>query len=193
LHAIPELLARVADLMSEFPATWAFCGGWSVDAWLGDLTRDHSDVDLTIFHEEQIAVFDYFTTGWLLNGHDSVDGDGTAAWTGRVLEFPAHIHAYSEDGFDLDIQLNRRRGGEWVFSTKAGLTLPIAHCIRDSPWGVPTLAPEAILFYKAIGWIRPHDETDFQALLPTLSKGEREWLYAALLAVRPEHAWLKAF
>lgn len=190
MEQIPDELARVAALMSDFNCSWAFCGGWTVDAWLGRRTRDHCDVDLSIFHDDQRAIFEYLTTGWLLNGHDADDEAGTAPWTGRRLGFPAHIHAYHGDEFNLDIQLNRRDGSEWVFSTKAGIRLPIDRCITTSPWGIPTLTPEAILFYKAIGFIRPHDEADFRALEPTLTYEARTWLANALAALRPEHEWL---
>ena len=190
MEPISDEVARVATLMSEFPCSWALCGGWSVDAWLGRRTRDHCDVDLTIFHDDQRAIFEFFTTGWLLNGHDEADEDGKAPWSGRRLGFPSHIHAYFGDEFNLDIQLNRRDGADWVFSTKADLRLPISRCIVTSPWGIPTLAPEAIVFYKAIGFVRPHDEVDFVALAPTLTADQREWLLEALAALRPEHQWL---
>ena len=183
------LLARVADIMSDFGPSWALCGGWSVDIWLGRLTRDHGDVDLSIFHDDQHAIFDYFTSGWLLNGHDALDGDGTETWSGRRLGFPSHIHAYSDDGLHLDIQLNRRTGDDWVFSTKANLTMPISECIGRSE-GLPFLVPEVVLFYKSIGEIRPHDEADFRALAPSLDAHARDWLRNALLALRPQHEWL---
>src|SRR5258708_4938719 len=191
MEAVP-LLARVADIMSDFGPSWALCGGWSVDIWLGRQTREHSDVDLTVFHDDQLAVFDYFRAGWLLNGHDEHDGDGTAPWNGRRLTSPSHVHAYSDDGLHLDIQLNRRSGTDWVFSTRAGVTMPISKCIRPSPAGWPTLAPEAVLFYKAIGWIRPHDEADFQALAPRLAAPDRVWLRKAPSPLRPTHQWLPA-
>src|SRR4051812_23938833 len=116
MEAVP-LLARVAGVMSSFGSSWALCGGWAIDVWVGHQTREHQDVDLTVFLDDQLALFDYFTTGWLLNGHDEHDEDGTEPWTGRRLGFPSHIHAYSNDGLHLDIQLNRRSGNDWVFST----------------------------------------------------------------------------
>jgi len=192
LEQIPDLLARVAALMSDFEPEWALCGGWSVDAWLGRRTRDHCDVDLTIFQDDQQAMFDYLTDGWLLNGHDDDDPDGTEPWSGRRLGFPSHIHAYFGETFNLDIQLNRRDAGDWVFSTRAGIRLPVDRCHATSAWGIPTLAPEAVLFYKAIGVIRPHDETDFHTLAPTLTDDQRSWLSAALASLRPEHEWLPA-
>lgn len=181
------LLARVADLMSAFGPSWALCGGWAVDAWLGKETREHGDVDLTIFLEDQLAVFEYLREGWLLNGHDELDDDGTQPWDGRHLGFPAHIHAYTDDGMNLDIQLNQRVDDQWLFNMSADIRRPITECIRVSPFGLPTLSPEAVLYYKADGGeIRPRDEADFRILAPTLTTAQREWLYDALMAVNPD-------
>jgi hypothetical protein len=191
VQPIPEELARVADLMSDYDSDWALCGGWAVDTWLRRSTRSHVDVDLSVFSDEQQAVFAFFGEGWLLNGHDRHDGDGTAPWTGRTLEFPAHVHAYA-DGFNLDIQLDRRSGDQWLFSRRAQLTLPIEQVVVLSPWGMATLTPEAVLFYKGIGSLRPHDEADFRLLAPELTGDQRRWLHHALAVLRPGHDWLAA-
>lgn len=191
MEAIPELLARVADLMTDYPTSWALCGGWAVDAWLGRETREHCDVDLSVFHDEQSTVYTYLTRadGWLLNGHDAVDTDGDQPWDGRQIQFPGHVHAHA-DGFNLDVQLDRRDGDHWLFSRKADMRMPITQCVQLSPWGVPALVPPALLFYKAIGLIRPHDEADFRSLLPTLAGDERRWLATGLIRLRPGHPWL---
>ena len=170
---------------------WALCGGWAVDAWLGRQTREHVDVDLSVFDEDQLAIHAYLRDGWLLNGHDPHDDDSTHAWDGHRLELPAHIHARADE-FNLDIQLNRRDGSDWVVSGEPGLVLPVSAAVRTSPWGLPTLAPEAILFYKARGDIRAHDQADFDLLAPTLDRDRRAWLRDALAAVRPAHEWLGA-
>ncbi len=187
----PEALSRVADLLTGFEPSWALCGGWAVDAWLGRQTREHVDVDLTVFEEDHLAVREYLADGWLLNGHDPSDDDSIAPWTGRRLELPAHIHARAE-GFELDWQVNRRSGDEWVFDEPGGLTLPISRAIRTSPWGVPVLAPEAVLYYKALGEIRPHDQADIERLLPILRLDQRLWLRDAVAARGPNHPWLEA-
>jgi hypothetical protein len=177
--------------MAGFGHDWALCGGWGVDAWLGRQTREHVDVDLTIFQDDQVALRDYLGDGWLLNGHDPEDDDSTTPWTGRRLELPAHIHARAE-GFELDFQLNRRAGEAWVFDEAHGVTVPIAHALPSSPWRLPTLAPEAILFYKGLGSARAHDQADFETLLPVLGRSARSWLREALTTVRPGHRWLPA-
>jgi hypothetical protein len=185
--------------MSGFPAPWALCGGWAIDAWLGRQTRDHGDVDFLVF--DQRALFDYLG-GWQLIAHDTeVDGDTAEPWNGRPLTLPAHIHgrldrgeglpengiALPQDGFVLDIQLNERSGGEWILSREPRISLPLEDSIRRSSWGVPTVVPEVLLFYKA-GELRRRDKLDFLTILPNLAGEQREWLRSAISLVG--HPWL---
>lgn len=186
---VPQPVTRVTELLVGFKPDWALCGGWAVDAWVGRQTRDHLDVDLLVFDEDQGAVHGFFRTGWLLNGHDVHDDDSTHAWDGRRLVLPAHIHARA-NGFELDVQLNRRAGGDWRLGTTPEVRIPLSQAIRRSAWGVPTVAPELLLLYKATSEIRAHDEADFRALLPLLSPAERGWLRAAIAALHPDHDWL---
>jgi len=191
MSSIPRPVTEVAELMSAFDRPWLLCGGWAVDAWVGRQTREHVDVDLAVFHDDQLALRDYLTDGWLVNGHDEHDDSGTGQWTGRRLGFPSHIHARA-DAFNLDFQLELRDGDAWVLREDPRLALPVARIVRPSPWDVPTLAPEAVLLYKAAGEIRPHDQADFDALLPMLDGDQRGWLRDAIVTQRPAHPWLDA-
>src|SRR3989304_730045 len=186
---VPEPLARVADLMSTFRPKWSLCGGWAVDAWLGRQTRDHADVDIAVFQDDQHAIFDHLA-GWQLIAHDNhVAPDSIESWDGRRLDLPAHIHARSHDGFNLEVLLNERSGRDWVFSREPRITMPLRRCAQQSAWGLPTVVPEVILFYKAKG-LRPHDELDFLALLPHLTAKQCYWLWEAISLVHPGHPWL---
>jgi hypothetical protein len=153
--SVPEPVALGARAMATLPTSWALCGGWGVDAWLGRQTREHLDVDLSVFHDAQLLVLHHFPGDWLLNGHDEADEETTAPWDGRTLAHPGHIHAYGPNGLHLDIQLDRRRACTFVFSTQPEILLPMGRCILRSPWQVPTLVPEALLFFKGVGPIRP--------------------------------------
>ena len=188
--------------MSTFGATWCLCGGWAVDAWLGRLSRDHVDVDIAVFLEDQRAFFEHMA-GWQLVAHDTqVDGGTAEPWNGRPLVLPAHIHARSPEaglplpnrvdnaagqGFGLDVQINERSGDDWIMSREPRISLPLDDAVRQSSWGVPTVVPEVLLFYKASG-LRRRDKLDFLALLPHLTQEQSDWLRSAISLIG--HPWL---
>ena len=125
------MLLRVSELMGTLGRPWALCGGWAVDAWLGRVTREHLDVDLSVFEEDQAA------------GQD----------------------------LNLDVQLNRRDGGDLVLRDAPRLAMPMSRAIGVSAWGLPTLAPEAILYFKSLGEPRRHDQADVELLRDYLASG----------------------
>ena len=207
---VPEPITAVAELMSSFRAPWALCGGWAVDAWLGQLTRDHADVDISVFADDQRVLFDHLV-GWQLVAHDL--NDTHQPWDGRHLDLPNHIQARldageglpdrldaaPQQGCSLDIQLGDRSGDDWILSRQPRISFPLRNGVQQSPWGLPTLVPEVLLFYKATAYFgieetleggRFQDEPDFLALLPHLTDGQRDWLREAISLVQPAHPWL---
>ena len=201
---VPEPLARIADLMSTFRPWWSLCGGWAVDAWIGRQTREHADVDISVFQDDYQAIFDHLA-GWQLIAHvRQVADDTSEPWSGRRLVLPAHIHARPPDaglslperldaptraGFSLDIQLDERSGRDWILSREPSVARSLRRGARQSAWAVPTAVPEILLFYKSND-PRPHDEIDFLALLPQLDQEQRNWLRKAISLVHPSHPWL---
>ncbi|MBI5948165.1 MAG: hypothetical protein HY875_08510 [Chloroflexi bacterium] len=205
---VPAPVARVAGLMSTFPGAWALCGGWAVDAWLGRITRDHADVDVVVFEDDQVAIPGHLS-GWQLVAHDdNWSGDDPVwanvpiapaqLWTGRRVEVPGHFHCRAEDGFDFELNLNERAGGDWIFSREPRLTLPLSQCVGVCGWAVPVAAPLVVAYYKLLPApfknvreaMRPRDELDLDALLPLLDPGQTTWLARAVAAVEPGHSWL---
>lgn len=194
--------------MARFAPKWFLCGGWAVDAWVGQQTRDHVDVDITIFEEDQRSIFDHLD-GWLLVAHDQEVADDTSEpWDGRRLWLPAHVHAHPEGDelFALEILFNERWNGDWILSRGLQyapelsrgprIAMPIANCARTSGWGLPTVVPEVLLFYKATAYfeakgLRPHDEDDFRALAPLLDEEARSWLQDVVGRLYPGHPWLE--
>ncbi len=66
---------------------------------------------------------------------------------------------------------------------------PVATIGEISPEGIPYLAPEIQLLYKAEG-LRPKDEADFRQALPALTRERRAWLRDSLMLAHPHHPWL---
>jgi hypothetical protein len=189
LNDVPESVAPIVELMSSFPAHWALCGGWAIDAWLGRQTRDHDDVDFSVFIQDQRALFDHLGDRPLV-AH--VIGDTHAPWDGRHLDYPNHamgrIEITPEPGIDFDFQFGDRDGDDWVLNEEPSVVMPIAAAVRESPWGLPTVVPEALLFFKSLD-LRRRDKLDFQLVLPHLAREQRAWLHDAISLVG--HPWLE--
>lgn len=56
--------------------------------------------------------------------------------------------------------------------------------------GIPFLAPDVQLYYKANA-PRPKDEEDFDAALPLLTEQRRRWLADAITKSYGPHPWSK--
>ncbi|MCH8813994.1 MAG: hypothetical protein IH957_02690 [Chloroflexi bacterium] len=199
-NGVPQPVAPIADLMSSFPAPWALCGGWAVDAWLGRSTREHVDVDISVFVQDRQALFEHLA-GWQLVAHGlNVEINTHKLWDSQPLDFPGHIHArldrgevlpdgdlLPEQGFTLDIQLGDRSGTDWVLNAKPRIVIPIEDAVQKSPWGLPAVVPEVLLFFKSLE-LRRRDKLDFLALLPHLTQERRDWVRGAISLAG--HPWL---
>jgi hypothetical protein len=185
---VPEAVGYVRDLLAGLRCRWFLCGGWAADAWLGRQTREHGDVDIAVFHDDHAAIFEQFA-GWALVAHDpNVADDTTEQWTGRRLDPPAHVHVPTLRSPLSTSTTLTHSAFEFEFLLVDGAAAERG--IPRSPWGLPTAAPEFVLFIKGRGGIRPRDEQDFLALHPALTAAQRAWLRESLDAVDPEHPWL---
>jgi hypothetical protein len=208
--------ARIAGLMATFRPTWFVCGGWAVDAWLGRQTRDHGDVDIVVFHDDQRALFEHFS-GWHLIAHTAFEATpSTDQWDGRPLRASDHIHArpggeanralleawvtspgtQPADDLNLELVLNERVGDDWLMSREPRVSLPVGRAVGPCPAGPPAAVPEVLMFYKATaypgveGYPREKDRDDFLALAPLLDSVRLDWLRGAIGAMEPAHPWL---
>jgi hypothetical protein len=86
--------------------------------------------------------------------------------------------------------INDTRDEQWLFRRLPTISRPLATIGDRTPEGIPYLAPEIQLLYKARG-LRPKDEADFLHALPELAQEQRAWLKDALTQVHPGHPWLE--
>ena len=207
--------AWISDLMSGFAHPWFLCGGLAVDAWLGRTARQHGDLDIVVFHEDQPAIHRHLA-GW--NTVADAPNDTTPAadrpqWDGRPMdehhrwtwpETPAHIHARPNKEQaaapgaprELEVMIIERSGPQWLLYLQPRLARPIRECVRPSVRAIATVVPEVLMFYKATAYWgdprypRAHDESDFFALAPMLVEAQRAWLAQAISQFVPDHPWL---
>lgn len=110
---------------------------------------------------------------------------------GESLKPPVHeIHARREAGEprDLEFLLEEAEGDRWVYRRDANIVRPLGAIGRRSRSGIPSLAPEIVLLYKARN-PTDRDGADFRALAGRLDPDARGWLSDALAMSHPRSPW----
>lgn len=194
--------ADAAAMFADAPFVWWIAGGHAIDLFLGRTTREHEDLDVALFHDDHPAAFELITRhGYELH---AADPPGTLRpWTnaggagGAAERLSRSIHDIwcrrgPDQPWEFQLMLNPRADdGSWVSRRDPSFVLPLSQAVRLSASGIPCLAPEIQLHFKAKS-MRPKDEADFAAALPALSDSQRAWLRDALRRTYPGHAWIDA-
>ena len=182
---------EVKELFAKLPLRWWIAGGWAIDLFLGRRTRPHGDTDVSIRRQDQGIVQDYLS-GWdLYKTHQP----GLKPWPkGEFLGLGVNdiwCRRTPESPWCLQLVLLDASGDSWVFRRDPTITAPLGAIGRFTSSGIPFLAPEVQLLYKAKANTLEKDEADFQAVCPQLALEARDWLLRCLNRRFPDgHPWL---
>lgn len=182
--------AAFAERLAGLPVPWCVAGGWALDVFRGRQTRDHSDVEIAVPGARFAEVAERFPElefhvpldgrlvpagpDALAAGHQTWALDRAAAcWRFDVFREP-------HDGDDV-----------WICRRDDRIRRPYRELIRHDASGLPFMAPEVVLLFKAKAR-RDKDSADFGGTLPLLDAGARQWLADALTLVHPDHPWRAA-
>jgi hypothetical protein len=190
-----EELARVISLVRRLSVPWFVCGGWAIDLFAGRQTREHSDLEIGIFREDQLAIREHFLDWHPGKVVDGPDGPTIVPWyEGEWLMLPIHQVKLYKDGFlprEFEFMLNDTDGDLWQFRRMPAITMPKQRLVRVTDDAIFYVAPEVQLLFKA-RIMRDHDRSDFDLALPLLNSEERTWLRSSLAAFLPGHEWLQS-
>ncbi len=183
-------LGKLSRLLNDFRQPWFVAGGWAIDLFIGDVTRVHKDIEITIFRKDQSRLREYLF-GWEFT---KVINRKMEPWNeNEWLELPIHeIHGHSKNILlsALEILLNESSRCEWRFRRNFAIGRPLSMIGLRSDIGVPFLAPEIVLLYKAKN-PRSKDEDDFHRVCKLLNEERQVWLKQAITVCHPRHHWLK--
>jgi hypothetical protein len=184
----PATPAEVAGLFANH--RWWLAGGYALELAAGRSWREHGDIDVLLLRRDQLVV-QQVLVGW---EWWAAEPPGTLRpWQAREI-LPPHVHDIwcrptADAPWRIQVMLDESSGEDWVSRRNPSVRRSIATIGHVSPAGVPYLAPEIQLFYKAKGR-RPKDEQDFAEIGPELSDEQRAWLTAALTSTHgPHHPW----
>jgi hypothetical protein len=177
---------EVAERLSGVRTPWYVAGGWALDLFRGEQTREHEDLEIAVpqagFAEVREA----------LDDHDvDVVGEGHR-WPLGSAAFDLTHQTWVRDRltgvYRLDVFREPHDGSTWICRRDPSIRRPYADIVRTTAEGVPYLVPEVVVLFKAKA-SRPKDEADVDGVLPLLDAAARRWLAGALDLVHPGHPW----
>ena len=182
--------SEAAEHLHATDASWCVVGGWAIDLFLGEQTRDHEDLELAVLREDFSHV-----RGALKGLVFHVVGDGEVRRLPDEDEPPRDKHQnwaldVAAMAWRVDVMLEPGDSSTWVFRKDEAVRAPRSFMLQRTPDGIPFLGPHGVLLYKANA-PRPKDEADFAICLPRLSTAARAWLCDALDRVNPGHPWIE--
>jgi hypothetical protein len=80
-------------------------------------------------------------------------------------------------------------GGQWICRRDESIRRPYAEIVHRTDEGIPYLAPELVLLFKAKR-DSPKDRADLEGTVPLMSHASRAALAEMLSRVQPAHSWL---
>ena len=179
----------VAQVMGEVGVWYAVAGGWAIDLWLGDQTREHHDVEVVIRRSDQSRVHAALRERWDLYCLDP-PGSGWRSWSGTPIEPPAFQLQARSPSNEFDLFTETADESQWHFRRDGRIVLPFGKIWTLSSSGLPIVRPEVQLLYMSKS-VEPKHRHDFAETTPTLGADARSWLAGALALAYPGHPWLE--
>ncbi|MEU4655223.1 hypothetical protein AB0G32_15010 [Streptomyces sp. NPDC023723] len=180
--------SELAQQLTGINTPWYVAAGWALDLFRGKRTRAHGDIEIAIPAAGFPEVRDRFP------GHifDAV-GSGRI-WENAAPEVLAAVHQTwlrdpASGNYLLDVFREPHDGDTWICRRDERIQLPYSGIIHHTHDGIPYLAPELVLLFKA-KHVRRKDQTDFEATVPYMTSAQRETLAELLALVHPGHLWI---
>ncbi|MFD8788509.1 nucleotidyltransferase domain-containing protein [Kitasatospora sp. NPDC059599] len=180
--------SEVARQLAGIDTPWYVAAGWALDLFLGRQTRAHGDLEIAIPAATFPEVRNRFP-GFVFDAA----GSGRI-WEDAAPEVLAAVHQTwlrdpATGNYLLDVFREPHDGDTWICRRDGTIRLPYGDIVHHTADGIPYLAPELVLLFKA-KHVRPKDQTDFDATVPHLTPAQRATLSGLLARVHPGHPWI---
>lgn len=140
--------AEVARRLAGVVATWYVAGGWAVDLHLGRVSREHEDLEIAV----PVSEFDQVRRA-LAGFEFDVVGAGRRWPVDEAAAFRLLHQTWAREPatgrYRVDVFREPHDGDTWICRRNPSLRLPYGRVVRRTADGVPYLAPEIVLLFKA--------------------------------------------
>ena len=211
-----ELLSKLNSFLQLIGAEYVVCGGHAIDLFIGQKTRPHKDLDISMFWNDRDQVINYLLRlEWMvfepigtehlhrISNEVSQQRLRSNIWCilpsnqhYQIVEHDDDMYSVTHDDNEqteldyIEILFNRQENGYFLYSrnrdVKRAMDMAILH-----NHGIPYLAPEIVLLYKSTSPDAFGNQGDFSITIPLLSQNRKNWLLEALKTMYPNgHIWL---
>ncbi|MEU6663472.1 hypothetical protein [Streptomyces sp. NPDC046821] len=179
--------SEVAQRLAGISTPWCVAAGWALDLFRGAQTRAHGDIEIAIPAASFPEVRHRFP-GYIFDAVGS-----RRIWEDATPEELAGVHQTwlrdpDNGNYLLDVFREPHDGDTWICRRDERIRLPYSDIVRHTQDGIPYLAPELVLLFKA-KHARRKDQSDFEATVPHMTSTQRETLAELLARVHPGHPW----
>jgi hypothetical protein len=190
---LPISMKEIYQIFSKIPAFWCIAGGEVLDLHFGKKSREHSDIDVVIYREQQQDVYQSLSSEWLL--YKAGRGKVVPWEDGEFLESinDVWVSKNANSPWSFQIMFLDNVHDDWIYRRERSIKKLKSSIYLRTSEGIPYLKPEIQLLYKAgSSKVREKDFKDFQTMLPFLSTQEKNWLKHSLHKQFPEgHTWIE--
>lgn len=188
----PLTVKEVNLLFQSMSIVWGIAGGWALDLHIGRQTREHKDIDVIVFRQDQQKVYSYLSQEWIL--YKAYKGT-LEIWKGEPLEQVNDIWVKKDEqsAWSFQLMFVDQVDENWIYRRHPMIRRKASDIFLTTTEHIRYLRPEIQLLYKGgSSVIREKDNLDWQTVLPYLTIEEKEWLVSGLKGQFPEgHRWIE--
>ena len=182
-------IANFIERTSGFAGFWCVAGGWAIDLFLGRQTRMHEDLEIVVLRRDWTTLyeqFQQFSPSKIISGEPPI----FVPWQGEPIESDViQIRLDPVGTTEFDLLLTPAEGNAWICRRDESIRRPLNQVCDRTSGGVPFLAPEVVLLFKA-KYVREKDQRDFESTLGSMNMEAKCWLRNGLTAIHPGHIWI---
>jgi uncharacterized protein CbrC (UPF0167 family) len=178
---------QVAQHLAGITAPWCVAAGWALDLFRGTQTREHGDIEIAV----PAASFPEIRARFPGYAFDAVSSG--RIWENAAPDVLAATHQTwlrdrATGSYLLDVFREPHDGETWICRHDETIRLAYDQIIHHTLDGIPYLAPELVLLFKA-KHARPKDQADFDETIPHMTPAQRQTLAELLTRAHPGHHW----
>ncbi|MCM3176438.1 nucleotidyltransferase domain-containing protein [Cytobacillus horneckiae] len=188
----PLSINKIGTIFAPIPLKWWIAGGWALDLYLRNQTRQHDDIDIVILQRDNKILQQFLHPEWeLFKAHKGE----LIRWRSDEFLHSKYdnlwVRKKGEKVWSYQVMLLETDGDYWVYKREKTVRKFVNEIGMLSPEGIPYLRPEIQLLYKGgSSVLREKDETDLKNVIWKLAISERLWLKKALAKQFPAgHRW----